>query len=152
MPRKKKQKKVGFDLSALPDIQVPDPPTRNVKNPGRTSGLGMHEFIGELLLANERCPIHSRRTNAALLATILYEYNDDQELEAKFTDTQHPYTVNYFRHLFNIGRLTRGERPPALSYRYNENGVAVDTRTGKKPLTPEQRTKYKEKYDAYWQQ
>ena len=46
-------------------------------------------------------------------------------------------SVNYYRHLFNKGRMSKpkGSTPEKISFRYDTDGVIVDTRSGKRKLS-----------------
>ena len=117
---------------------TPDPKTRRSYTPatrGKETGMGICAFWSTLFLANEGLPKKKRMTDAEIRRQVLAEFvPEDQpartkESLRKLHDGE--VTVNYYRGLYNKGRLTNGEVPDRVSKRYGEGGDAVKGKTGK---------------------
>lgn len=128
------------NLEAFLEIQkTPDPPRKTwFKTEGKKSGLGIMAFWAALFRGNEMLSKSKKMTNAEIERQVRLEFPHEQTLMDNLDSGRQ--TVNYYRHLYNVGKLTKpkGEPPEHVSFRYNTDGIPVDTRTGKRPLSEEQ--------------
>lgn len=115
---------------------------------GKYAKLGLFQFLVEIFENNEQVSRENKLTNEAIKTLILDEYPDRKTLQDGFKTGK--YTVNYYRDLYNRGRLfpgpRRGTPPTRVSYRYNELGLVVDIRSGTRVLTPTERAEYARKF------
>lgn len=137
---RKRKRITSKSLDEVLEIKItPDPPAQTFhKTVGKKSGLGIMAFWSVLFSGNEQLPKGKKMTNAEIERQVRMEFSHERTLMHNLETKRQ--TVNYYRHLYNSGRLTkpRGNCPEYISYRYNDKGERVDTRTGKRPLTQEQ--------------
>lgn len=120
---------------------------RNNRRPrfiGKETGLGLCRFLAELFHNNEEVPPSKRLTNEAIERILVKEYPQHKALHKNLRNGRR--TVNYYRDLYNRGRWTNGEPPAKISYRYNEDGIPVSIRNGKRPMTATERAEYARRY------
>lgn len=111
---------------------------------GKTTQLSLFEFLFALFEKNELLPANKRLTNEGLREALIFEFPNKKE---DFLSGR--YDVNYYRDLYNRGRTTPGgAMPKHVSFRYNAQGIAVDSRTGKQILTPEQKIEWVRKWQG----
>jgi len=133
-------------LDKILDIQkTKDPPRKSWhRTHGKKTGLGIMAFWKTLFQGNELLPISKKMTNAEIERQVRLEFPHEKVLlENLDTGRQ---SVNYYRHLYNKGRMTKGFSPDTISFRYNDGGKIVATRAGKYILTSEDQEVYKRKY------
>lgn len=111
---------------------------------GRCSGLGLFRFIAQVFEQNERVAREDRLTNEAIELMLLDEFGHNKALVEGFKTGKR--TVNYYRDLYNRGRMHNDEPPPVISFRYNSAGLAVDLRNGTKLLETKDRLEYSRKF------
>lgn len=111
---------------------------RYTSGAGRRTKLSLGRFLAAVFETNELNPPHQKLTNAAIERLLFDEFPQKKEafLRARKSGKG---GVNYYRYLYNLGRLTGGIAPPYISFRYNDLGQPVDTRTGKRILTVRER-------------
>lgn len=124
-------------LSTIGDIldqdfqKTPDPVSiKGGRTKGRRSKLSVMEFWYVLFEQNELRPRDKKMTNAEIARQMVAEF-PDRETVQKLIDK--PCEVNTFRYLYNTRALLsyRKDRPKAISFRYNEAGDKVDSKTGR---------------------
>lgn len=112
---------------------------------GSRFGLGLTAFLRQLFEINEKLPAHNKMTNAELERQVLTECGHVESTALSFQSRR--MTVNKYRHKHNTGKLIVPYYTPLpLSFRYNLQGQAVDYRTGKRKLTPQDISEIIEKY------
>lgn len=111
---------------------------------GKCSGLGMFQFIAQMLEANERAAKEDKLTDASLELMLIDEYPQNKRMIEVFRTRLR--TINYYRDLYNRGRLTNDKPPPVISYRYNEFGLAVNLRHSDILLSTQDRMNYAKKF------
>ena len=148
MAKKKRPRKVvAFDQLMEKVVNSPDVVRpRKPRMQGKTTGLGLLEFCSRLFVWNEVVAQNKKLTNAGLASAILLEFGEQNKSLRKKLYEHGKYGVNYYRSLYNRGRCDNGIKPPYISFRYNEQGIACDYRTGKVPLTPKQKRYYQTKF------
>jgi len=117
------------------------PSPRKNKYQSRTKGVnfkgGICLWWATLFQANEALPPHKKLTDQSIKLAVLKEFPTlGYESKDKLgpPDETGRETVNYYRNLYNLGRLTSGKVPERKSYRYNEQGKRVNGRTGTRLL------------------
>ena len=134
-------------LDKILDIQnTEDPPRKSWhRTHGKKTGLGIMAFWKTLFEGNELLPVSKKMTNAEIERQVRLEFPHEKVLlENLDTGRQ---SVNYYRHLFNKGRMTKGVTPESISFRYNDKGQIVSTRSGKNVLTGFEKDEYRTKYE-----
>ena len=103
-------------------------------------------FWATLFEGNELLPKSKKMTNAELERQVRAEFPHEKTLLENLDSGRQ--SVNYYRHLYNKGRMSKpkGTPPEYISFRYNSDGESVDTRTGKRVLDKESTNAYIEKY------
>lgn len=102
---------------------------------GKNTQLGICSFWATLFLANEGLRKSEKMTDAEIKRQVLAEFPKDeqpprtQESLRKLDEGE--VTVNYYRGLYNKGRLTGKKIPKHLSKRYGNIGEVINGRTGK---------------------
>ena len=134
--KKKSAKVSAANLDKLLDIQsTPDAPRKTWhRTHGKKTGLGIMAFWATLFEGNEILPKGKKMTNAEIERQVRLEFPHEKTLLENLDSGRQ--SVNYYRHLYNKGRMSKpkGSPPETLSFRYNEAGVKVDTRSGNKVL------------------
>lgn len=111
---------LGIDLTPIPE-PPPPPPKRSV---GRQSRLGVQSFLYRLFEYNELVPPEARLTDYAIM----------QKLKAEFPGRRSLNNLKLAkrRYQYNRGRLLKHQQPPLrCSFRYNNEGQAVEPQTGR---------------------
>jgi hypothetical protein len=114
---------------------TPDKPRKTWhRTHGVKTGLGIMAFWALLFDANEIRVKLEKMTNAEIERLVRAEFPHEETLLSNLDSGRQ--SVNYYRHLFNKGRMSqpKGALPKNLSFRYDIEGNLVDTRTGKRPL------------------
>lgn len=147
--RKRKAEKVNAgNLDQFLTIeQTPDPARRSFqKTSGKKTGLGIMTFWATLFECNERLPRTRKMTNAEIERQVRVEFSHEETLMENLESGRQ--TVNYYRNLYNKGKLTKPRlvAPSHISFRYNTDGKIVDTRTGKRILSEEERNEILGRY------
>jgi len=103
-------------------------------------------FWATLFEGNELLTRTKKMTNAEIERQVRLEFPHEPTLMENLDSGRQ--TVNYYRHLYNVGKLTKPRLTPPnhISFRYNETGQVVDTRTGKRVLTKEEHNELLERY------
>ena len=97
-----------------------------------------------LFEGNEKLPTNQKMTNAEIERQVRLEFPHESTLLENLDSGRQ--SVNYYRHLYNKGRMTNGETPELLSFRYDERGNRVNTRTATRLLTEQEIKEYIAKY------
>lgn len=134
---KKKSEKVNTSqLDKLLNIKnTPDAPRKTWhRTHGKKTGLGIMSFWATLFEGNELLPRAKKMTNAEIDRQVRLEFPHEQVLLDNLDSGRQ--SVNYYRHLYNKGRMSRpkGTAPEFLSFRYCDQGYRVDTRSGNRHL------------------
>ena len=134
------------DLTSLLDIRkTADRPRKSWhRTCGLNTKLGIMAFWKLLFEGNEKLPANQKMTNAEIERQVRIEFSHESTLLENLDSGRQ--SVNYYRHLYNKGRMTNGEAPELLSFRYDERGNKVQTRTASKLLTEADEKAYVEKY------
>lgn len=137
MPANAKQDAVEL-LRRLGIEATPDKLAHRVYTPmtrGIQSNLGICSFWCTLFLANEGLRKSEKMTDAEIKRQVLKEFPRHQQpsrtRESLRKLEEGIVTVNYYRSLYNKGRLTRGIVPKHQSRRYGDSGNLVHPKTGK---------------------
>tara|TARA_R110000824_G_scaffold180908_1_gene361526 strand:+ start:811 stop:1302 length:492 start_codon:yes stop_codon:yes gene_type:complete len=137
-------------LDKLLNIQkTPDPPRKTwYRTHGKVSGLGIMAFWATLFEGNELLPKSKKMTNAEIERQVRAEFPHEQTLLENLDSGRQ--SVNYYRHLYNKGRMSKskGAPPQHISFRYNEEGLFVDTRAGKRMLDEVEIEEYAKRYQG----
>ena len=140
---KQKRKVDQVDPANLDQIlkieNTPDPAKKSWhKTCGKKTKLGIMAFWATLFEGNELLPRNKKMTNAEIERQVRLEFPHEETLMENLDSGRQ--TVNYYRHLYNVGKLTkpRGTPPKHISFRYNEVGKIVDTRSGKRVLNSDE--------------
>jgi|TARA_R110000824_G_scaffold110495_5_gene258536 hypothetical protein len=149
---RKSEKVSSANLDKILDIQNTEDLPRKAwhRTHGKKTGLGIMAFWKTLFEGNEILPVSKKMTNAEIERQVRLEFPHEKVLMENL-DTGRQ-SVNYYRHLYNKGRMTKGAIPGdqgsgthSLSFRYNSKGKQVSTRSGK-TLTAESKREYEQKY------
>jgi|TARA_R110000824_G_scaffold229932_3_gene417540 hypothetical protein len=148
---KLKEAKVNVaQLDKLLNIQkTPDPPRKAwYRTHGKRTGLGIMAFWATLFEGNELLPKSKKMTNAEIERQVRSEFPHEQTLLENLDSGRQ--SVNYYRHLYNKGRMSKpkGTPPQHISFRYNEEGLVIDTRTGKRMLDEVEVVEYAKRYQG----
>lgn len=144
----------NFSSQSVNDIldkdyqRTPDPSRiAGSRTQGRRSKLGVMEFWYALFELNELRPKDKKLTNAEIARQMVAEFPDRENIQRLLDD---PTLVNSFRFRYNTGDLLsyRPGRPKHISFRYNEDGERINSRTGQ-PMTAEQMHAYINHYTTY---
>ena len=140
-----KKRDQPFDSLITPK-NTPDKPRRVVhRTIGRRTGLGVCSFMFNLMELNEMLPKNKKMTNEELKRQLFDEFPTHlSQLQRSFD--QGNSSVNYYRTLYNEGRLIRSREPKNCAFRYNINGDKVDARSGKKLLSLKEQNDWRRKY------
>ena len=103
------------------------------KSKGVTTGVGICVYFSNLFEANELAPKKKRIDDLRIAEKVVEEFPERDSAQAFLTGKK---TVNDYRNRYNKGIFTRGVPPRRLSLRYNKTGQAVDGRTGRHMLLP----------------
>ena len=135
-------------LDKLLDIQkTVDPPRKTwYRTHGKISGMGIMAFWATLFEGNETLSKSKKMTNAEIERQIRLEFPHEETLMENLDSGRQ--SVNYYRHLYNRGRMNKDVPPTQISYRYNEEGFIVDTRTGKRMLDEVEVVEYAKRYQG----
>lgn len=146
--KKKSEKVTAMNVAVLLEIKnTPDPPRKTWhRTHGKRTGLGIMAFWATIFEANEILPKMKKMTNAELERQVRKEFPHEATLLENLDSGRQ--SVNYYRHLFNKGRMSKpkGSIPEKISFRYNIDGVIVDTRSGRRILTEEEMANLIKKY------
>jgi hypothetical protein len=136
------------NLDKILDIRnTPDPVRKTwYRTHGKKTGLGIMAFWATLFEGNELLSKSKKMTNAELERQVRAEFPHEKTLLENLDSGRQ--SVNYYRHLYNKGRMSKpkGTPPEYISFRYSSDGEVVDTRTGKRLLDTESKNDYVEKY------
>ena len=131
--KKKSEKVTAQNIGNLLNIKnTPDPPRKTWhRTHGKRTGLGIMAFWATIFEANEILPKLKKMTNAELERQVRAEFPHEATLLENLDSGRQ--SVNYYRHLFNKGRMSKpkGSIPEEISFRYNTDGLIVDTRSGR---------------------
>tara|TARA_R100001163_G_C5068474_1_gene208860 strand:+ start:5768 stop:6253 length:486 start_codon:yes stop_codon:yes gene_type:complete len=148
LSQRKAEKVDPSNLEKILDIQKTKDPPRKAwhRTHGKKTGLGIMAFWKTLFEGNEILPKSKKMTNAEIERQVRLEFPHEKTLlENLDTGRQ---SVNYYRHLYNKGRMTKGDAPEHISFRYDGDGKIVNTRTGNRLLSEEEIDAYIEKYQG----
>lgn len=135
----------GFD-SLIEPQKTPDPErSGGQRTHGRVTGLGILQFVFNLLDLNERLPKKKKMTNEELKRQLLAEFPNRSAKISKSFAAGHT-TINFYRYLYNRGRLVRGKAPTRISFRYDVDGHRVRSRDGTTVLTSAEERQWLEKF------
>lgn len=98
------------------------------KSLGKTTGLGIGEFVSALFVANEQGSTGRKLTDAEIRVAILNEY-PDRPSSKKLAEGK--ITVGTWRSYYNSGRLTGGKIPKIKSRRWTVDGKVANRYTGR---------------------
>ena len=90
---------------------------------GKTTDLGITQFILNLLEANEKLGKWQKMTDETIKAAIISEYPESKQVARLKAGKM---TVGYWRGLYNSGFFTKGVRPKPQSYKYAFDGNYAD--------------------------
>tara|TARA_R110002020_G_scaffold115383_1_gene265297 strand:+ start:5138 stop:5632 length:495 start_codon:yes stop_codon:yes gene_type:complete len=147
--RRKKTEQINpANLDQILKIEnTPDPARKSWhKTCGKKTQLGIMAFWATLFEGNELLSRNKKMTNAEIERQVRLEFPHEETLMENLDSGRQ--TVNYYRHLYNVGKLTkpRGTPPKHISFRYSNVGKVVDTRSGKRLLTQEEIDELLERY------
>lgn len=119
------------------------------KAKGRTSGLGICGFFALLFEANELASKKRKLTNEQIEKEVRKEFPNRKGYFFKgarpvnnrpggSSPSWGKISVNTYRQKYNKGVFTRKVPPERYSFRYDKQGLVVDTTTGKRFLLPEE--------------
>lgn len=106
---------------------------------------GLFHFIYDLFMWNEVVTRDRRRTDQSIKEVILAEFPASKHPILRKNLDSDDKGINYYRQLFNTGKLSRGAPPPYVSFRYNITGNRIDTRSGKE-MSSKQQKAHMERY------
>jgi hypothetical protein len=100
---------------------------------GKRYGLGVTRFIANLFRLNEKAPKHKKMTDAEIARQIRIEYPQNETIQKTYAEDRPDLSsqIAFQRSQYNRGRLVVSDGPPRrseVSFCYNENGDAVNTR------------------------
>jgi hypothetical protein len=102
---------------------------------GEVTNMGICAFWATLFLANEGLPRTKKMTDAEIKAKVLNEFPAESQPDRTRGSLEKLelgiVTVNYYRGLYNKGRLTRETAPDNPSKRYGDSGDIVNPKTGR---------------------
>ena len=142
-PRKKTKSLTEFAKKIKP-LKTPDLPPQIQKTKGKVTDLGMMQFLFNLFLLNEKLPRHNKMTNEEIKRQLYREFPEymatrkdileEKTRKAGGRRPPDPNSINYYRYLFNIGKLVKNSTPPLCSFRYNIEGEKVSSRSADKVI------------------
>lgn len=125
---------------------TPAPAKSKSRDIGKYMKLGFMQTWAKVFEQNETTEPEKRLTDPQIKELMLKEFPTKKGFKTKFSK----YGVNYYRLLYNKGWMTLGEFPAHPSFRYNEQGNAVDLRTGRRVLTPlDRKLLFKRTHERY---
>lgn len=101
---------------------------------GRKSGLSVGKFLQLTFEENEARAQKDRWSNSEIKASMLDEFANAPDT-VRFLTKASKDPINYYRHRYNAGRLSKKLAPSVLAVRYDKDGIAVDARDVEKPIT-----------------
>lgn len=102
------------------------------RSAGRRYGMGVCQFWAYLFELNESLPKKKKMTDEEIKRQMLLEFPDRPAvLKLGEVGKRGQVTVNHYRQLYNMGRLTSDVVPEVRSIRYSLKGLPVNPRTGK---------------------
>lgn len=125
------------DTQATRKIERPRKNKYSSRTKGKNFEGGIMLWWATLFQANEALPPRKKLTDESIKEAILNEFPDlgyDAPTKLGKSGENGRETVNYYRYLYNAGRLTSGKVPEIKSYRYNKEGKRVNGRTGTRLL------------------
>jgi hypothetical protein len=142
----KSDKVCPANIGDVLDIKsTPDKPRKKWhRTHGVKTGLGIMAFWALLFDANEIRLKSEKMTNAEIERLVREEFPHEETLLNNLDSGRQ--SVNYYRHLFNKGRMNRGKTPTMISLRYDIDGNVVDTRSGSHIASQKEIAGYTEKY------
>jgi hypothetical protein len=144
----KSDKVCPANIGDVLDIKsTPDKPRKTWhRTHGVKTGLGIMAFWALLFDANEIRLKSEKMTNAEIERLVREEFPHEETLLSNLDSGRQ--SVNYYRHLFNKGRMSqpKGSLPTNLSFRYDIGGNLVDTRSGKRVLKADEIVALENKY------
>ena len=109
------------------------------KSKGNTSGLGITAYFSMLFEINEICPKKRKLTDLEIAIKLAKEFPTRKTAQlVHFVGPNKKHTINSYRYRYNSGKFTRGVLPKRRSFRYNDQGEVVDSKTGKHLLSEEE--------------
>lgn len=146
MGKRRKKSKSRQVVAKLNIQKTEDPPSRADYVPRtkpRTSKLGICRFWAALFEANESRSKRRKMTDEEIKRQVLLEFPIEDQPERTQSALRKlgavgekgSVTVNYYRNLYNKGKLTGGVRPEVQSQRYNLEGEIVNGRSGRIPAS-----------------
>lgn len=110
--------------------KFPDPPRRSSrKSHGRLTGLGVREYWHFLFELNETLPRKKKMNEEGILFQLEQEFPDRPQATRRIHSGE--IRLGFYRYLYNSGRLCPKKGKPHLrSYRYNEDGLRINGKSG----------------------
>ena len=131
-PYSPKQKERDANENRIVVQQIPDPLKREIKHrihlAGKTTGLGIWEYLATIFAANETLSRPRKLTDEAIRVSVIKEFDGIRRKGQKgIADRmrEEPWLVAKMRTRYNKGELTRGEVPNPKSRRYDNDGKPV---------------------------
>ena len=142
MPKKRPPPTLDELLDNIPNR--PDPKVFGKRRfMAKATKKSLFHFLFDLFMWNEIAPREKRRTDGGIAAIVLAEFPTYVSLRRNLDSEKHG--INYYRQLFNTGRLSKGQPAPYVSFRYDLQGNRISSRTGV-PLTARQQKELLEHY------
>ena len=146
MPAKKQirsTKKAGHDIKVLmaraKEVAPPPPKARKARYRGKLSKLGWQEAWAKIFENNELLPPDQRLSDPQIKLLIAQDFPHMPGIKKKLAK----YTVQTQRNQYNKGIMHNHTAPPKVSFRYNDQGVAIRIGNGPdRPLTASERRKW----------
>lgn len=102
------------------------------RSAGKKYGMGICQFWAYLFELNELLPKKRKMTDEEIKRQVLAEFSGRKALvKLGNLGEKGRVTVNHYRQMYNMGRLTSNTPPKRRSYRFGLHGLRVDPRTGK---------------------
>lgn len=146
MPKKRPPPTLDELLEKIPNR--PDPKVFGKRRyMAKATKKSLFHFLFDLFMWNEIVPREKRRTDGGIAAVVLAEFPNHTSLRKNLDSEKHG--INYYRQLFNTGRLSKGQPAPYVSFRYDMQGNRISSRTGKSLSAREQKAlleRYRSKF------
>lgn len=131
---------------APPDMKIK---ARRAKTEGKRTKMGLCRFLFEVFRQNELLPRKEKLTNEKIAAMVIDEFPDQEKLHRGLIHGG-KVSINDYRRRYNNGTLVKDVLPDRVSFRYNRDGLAVESRMGRRLLTIMDQNTISERFRQKW--
>ncbi len=118
---------------------------RKPKVQGKRTKKGLTQFLFDMFEQNEMAARIDKLTNEKMELMLMEEFPNHDPL-IKGLQVGGKGGINDYRRRYNCGVLRRDVLPTRISFRYNKDGLRVDTRTGRRLMSVQDQAKYEQHF------